>query len=148
MLRCRQGQAGCRHHAATKPKLAATATLPSEPSWPPWLRCPHCCCAAHCRRAAAAKLLPLLRCGQAATAAATTFVFIVVVVAFIVAVPVTVAAIAFSWLLFAVCAPAIAVAAGVFVATATMLPSYHPVDSFIEDIRFQKIKPISWPVEP
>jgi hypothetical protein len=45
------------------------------------------------------------------------FVFIVIVVAVIVTVFVTIAAAAFSWLLFVV-APAISVAAGVFIATA------------------------------
>jgi hypothetical protein len=42
-------------------------------------------------------------------------------------------------LLIVVYAPAIAVAAGVFVTTAAALPSYHPANGYIGDIWFQKL---------
>jgi hypothetical protein len=121
-LHCRQGQASCRRRANTKTKLAAAVTLPPRPSWPRLLRCP----------------LPPRCCSKAATAAAITFDLIVVIIAVIVAISVAVAAAAFSWLLIVVCAPSITVAAGVFVATVATLPSYHPANGFVGDIRYQK----------
>jgi hypothetical protein len=54
-------------------------------------------------------------CRQAASATAFAFIFIILVVAVIITVSVTIAAANFSWLLIVVCAPAIAVAADVFV---------------------------------
>ncbi len=57
--------------------------------------------------------MPMLRCRQAAAAAAIAYVLFVVVVV----VSITIAAAAFSRLLIVGSAPAIAVAAGVFVAT-------------------------------
>jgi hypothetical protein len=42
-------------------------------------------------------------------------------------------------LLIVVCAPAIAVATGVFVATTTALPSYHPAENFVGNVRLKKL---------
>jgi hypothetical protein len=60
----------------------------------------------------------------AATAAAIALYFIIIAVAFIVAISVTIAPAAFSWLLFVVFSPAIAVSTGVFIdnAAAAALP--------------------------
>jgi hypothetical protein len=71
--------------------------------------------------AATPVLLPRFRrCRCTSTATAVAFISIVIVVAVILAVSFAVAAAAFSWLLVVACAPAIAIPAGVFVATAAV----------------------------